>query len=113
MKKLSVLSVCILLLSARIAFAGVSIDWIRTIANPHPEYGAAIARDASNNTYAAGDANGLIYLTKRDHFGNFQWEVSSTSLSGEIAVKVLVDPQDNPVVLGFRYSSLEEGAFAV
>lgn len=102
-----------ILVSSESTFAGVSIDWIRTIFNPHLEHGAAIARDASDNTYAAGHGNGIIYLTKRDHFGNFQWDVSSTSNQGEIAVKALVDPQGNPVVLGFRYSSLEEGAFAV
>ncbi|HYK47500.1 MAG TPA: hypothetical protein VEV83_20125, partial [Parafilimonas sp.] len=93
-------------------FPQVSIDWLHSI-NTHPERGASIARDNSNNTYALGSGGGFIYLTKRDKFGNFKWQVKSTSYLGENAVRVFVDPQGNAVAVGYRYSTLHEGPFAV
>ncbi|MBA3648894.1 MAG: fibronectin type III domain-containing protein [Chitinophagales bacterium] len=94
------------------SMAGVSIDWLRT----STASGIWIDRDTSNNSYALGSGDGLIHMTKRDRFGNFQWEItraSSNLSNGQNAVRVFVDPQGNPVIVGYQYSSLEEGPFAV
>ncbi|MEO5675088.1 MAG: GEVED domain-containing protein [Chitinophagales bacterium] len=111
MKSISKILIMVGVFFSTSAFADVSLDWLRTV-NGHQETGASIARDTFNNTYTLGSGAGILYLVKRDVFGNKLWEVSHASSNpsyGQIAVKVFSDPQGNPIVVAFQYSGLEEG----
>ena len=106
MKK-SLLFLALLFLNTTFTFASYSIDWMSTpdlLANT----GTAIVRDANDNVYSTTSTEGTILLEKRNRFGVLQWQaISSTTipLNYEDAVQIHVDPQGNPVVIGYRYSS--------
>lgn len=112
MKKI-LLSVFLFLLITN-SFAQVSIDWIRT-ANVYSKTGTYVTRDASDNAYVTSYDNSSIWLRKYDALGNQLWEVSSTSgipFNDEMPVQVHIDPQGNPVVVGYRYTLSSNGANA-
>ena len=100
-----------LMLTGTLCYASFSIDWIRKpdlLAN----IGAAITRDAADNVYTLTNNEGSIYLEKRNRFGVFQWQqISSTTvaLNYERPVQVHVDPQGNPVVIGYRHTMSSDG----
>src|SRR5580765_3081052 len=113
MKTLTIACFFLLILRISSSFADVSIDWIRT-ANVTANTGTAIARDASDNVYTT-TSTGSIYLEKRDRFGNLKWQVSSSTtipFNYEYPVSIHVDPQGNPVVVGYRHTISSEGHFA-
>lgn len=113
MKQLFLLAV--LLSSITVGFAAsYSIDWTSTANNLLSSSGTAVARDADNNVYAT-TATGDIYLEKHDQFGNFKWQAHSfttLTFNYEYPSQVYVDPQGNPIVVGFRYTSPSEAKYA-
>ncbi|MEP7127679.1 MAG: GEVED domain-containing protein [Chitinophagales bacterium] len=113
MKKSTLLALALLLISA-FSFAGVSVDWIRSTDNILSNSGTAVARDKKDNVYTTTHSTG-IFFTKRDKFGNFLWQVSSSTtipFNYEYPSWIHIDPQGNPVVVGFRYTSPSEGKHA-
>ncbi|MFN8143521.1 MAG: GEVED domain-containing protein [Bacteroidia bacterium] len=110
MKKVLLLLFSLLFIRT-VAFATYSIDWMSTpdlLANT----GSSIATDADNNVYTTTNYEASIYVEKRDRFGVFQWQrISSTTLqfNYETAVKVHIDPQGNPVVVGYRHTVSSDG----
>jgi hypothetical protein len=101
----------VFLLCAFLSFADYSVDWTSTAQNLLFSTGTAVARDAEDNVYTTS-ATGDIYFEKHDKFGNFKWQAHSfTTLqfNYEAPVKVFIDPQGNPIVVGYRYTLPTEG----
>jgi hypothetical protein len=89
--------------------ASVSIDWLKY---GIVSSGKAIAADLNDNVYDASVASGMIVIKKRDRFGNFLWEqTSSTTIqfNYETPVQVFTDPAGFPVVVGYRYTQSSSG----
>ena len=110
MKKLLLL-IAMLASATATTFADYSIDWTSTANNILTSSGTAVARDANDNVYTT-TATGDIYLEKHDKFGNFKWHAHSfttLTFNYEYPSQVYVDPQGNPTVVGFRYTSPSEG----
>ncbi len=110
MKKHFLHTLTLLLLSTA-AFANFSIDWTSTAGNLLANEGTAVTRDASDNVYST-TSTGDIFFEKHDKFGNFKWQVHSfTTLpfNYEFPTKIFIDPQGNPIVVGYRYTSPTEG----
>jgi len=89
----------------------VAIDWLKL----YKGTGRWIARDAQNNVYTVS-SEGVIWLHKRDEFGNFLWEKKFTTdsiFNYETPTRVHVDSAGNVIVVGYRYTfSIENGARA-
>ncbi|MEO6166542.1 MAG: GEVED domain-containing protein [Chitinophagales bacterium] len=110
MKKQFLLAVVFLVTTLN-TFADFSVDWTSTAKNLLSNTGTAVARDAQDNVYTT-TATGDIYFEKHDKFGNFKWQVHSfTTLqfNYEFPTKIFIDPQGNPIVVGYRYTSPTEG----
>src|SRR5690348_12747005 len=91
-------------------FASFSIDWMH-YPNMLANTGTAIARDGNDNVYTT-TSTGDIYLEKRDKFGNLLWQQHSfttVALNYEHPSQVHVDPQGNPVVIGYRHTISSNG----
>ena len=107
MKKILLLLLLTLPLFTRADF---SIDWTK-VPDLAANLGTYLVVDSSNNVYTTTLDNDIV-LEKRDRFGNFIWRATSVSqipLNYEYPSKVFLDPQSNPVVIGFRYQHSSSG----
>jgi hypothetical protein len=93
-----------------IARASFSIDWMK-YPNMLANEGTSIARDDSDNVFTT-TSTGDIFLEKRDRFGNLLWQQHSfttIAFNYENPTQVHVDPQGNPVVVGYRHTISSDG----
>src|SRR6185436_14675903 len=111
MKKFTLFLYVFLCVFSTVKAQDVSIDWLKL----YKATGKWIARDAHNNVYTAS-SEGVIWLHKRDEFGNFLWERKFTTdilFNYETPTRVHVDSAGNVIVVGFRYTfSIENGSRA-
>ena len=107
MKKILLFSLLTLPLFTKADF---SIDWVK-VPDLAANEGTHLVVDSSNNVYTSTLDNGIV-LEKRDRFGNFLWRVHSAdsiNFNQEYPSKIFLDPQSNPVVIGYRYTHSSSG----
>lgn len=111
MKTLFLLIFSLFILTVNEVFAASVPNWMPA-ANNHKLNVAWTTQDTSGNVYTLS-GNGIISVTKHDRLGYYKWQVSSKSEIDEIAVQVFADLQSNVVVVGYGYTTPEEGPFAI
>ncbi|MEZ5013586.1 MAG: GEVED domain-containing protein [Chitinophagales bacterium] len=83
------------------------LDWVRTTGTIYKQ-GTMIATDAADNVVSCGFLiNNNIFVRKWDKFGNFLWEMESTSGVASNYEKpkwILTDAADNIITIGYRYT---------
>ncbi|MBL0103627.1 MAG: fibronectin type III domain-containing protein [Bacteroidetes bacterium] len=93
-----------------ISRADFSIDWMK-MPDLAANLGTFMIVDSSNNVYTTTLDNDIV-LEKRDRFGNKLWRATSTTsvaLNHEYPSKIFLDPQSNPVVIGYQYVQSSSG----
>lgn len=106
MKQLTLLTTCILLLSANVS-AQYSTDWIKP-AESYQKNGVMIARDNQDNVITTGYwISNNTFTRKYNKFGVLQWEAISASgiaSTYERPLWVTTDNNNNIFVAGYRYA---------